>query len=124
MLFRQGDIYIEGVRRVPEGAIKRHDTVLAEGEATGHRHRIRDFRSAVLFEFGDELFIDVVTDRAEIVHEEHGTIELNRGIYRVWRHANMIPDRIFGSALSSIEPKVGAACFRLICSLDGPPEAP
>lgn len=91
MLFRQGDIYIEGVRCVPEGAIKRQDTVLAEGEATGHRHRIRDFRTANLFEFGDDLFVDVVTDRAEIVHEEHGTIELNRGIYRVWRQREYDP---------------------------------
>ena len=91
MLFRQGDIYIEGVRCVPEGAIKRHDTVLAEGEATGHRHRIRDFRSANLFEFGDELFVDVVADRAEIVHEEHGTIVLNRGKYRIWRQREFDP---------------------------------
>jgi len=91
MLFRQGDIYIEGVRCVPEGAVKKHDTVLAEGEATGHQHRVRDFRSAVVYEFGDELYIEVITDRAEIVHEEHGTIELNRGRYRVWRQREYVP---------------------------------
>ncbi len=91
MLFRQGDIYIEWVRCLPEGAIKQFSTVLADGELTGHRHRIRDFRTASVFDARGEMFIDVVADRAEIVHEEHGTIELNRGVYRVWRQREYDP---------------------------------
>jgi hypothetical protein len=91
MLFRQGDIYIESVRCVPEGAVKQFSTVLAEGEATGHRHRIRDFQTANVFAAPDEMFIDVVADRAEIVHEEHATIVLNRGVYRVWRQREYDP---------------------------------
>lgn len=91
MLFRQGDIYIEAVRSLPEGALKRQDTILAEGEATGHCHRVRDFRTADLFEFGDELFINVIAERAQVVHEEHGPIDLNRGIYRVWRQREYDP---------------------------------
>jgi hypothetical protein len=91
MLFRQGDIYIEAVRTIPAGAIKKDDLVLAEGEVTGHSHRVRDFRSAVVYAIGDELFVNVTAERAEIVHEEHGTIELNRGIYRVWRQREYEP---------------------------------
>jgi hypothetical protein len=91
MQFRQGDIYIEGVRFVPEGAVRTHDTVLVEGEATGHRHRVRDFRSAVVYELGNELFVDVVGDRAEVVHDEHGPIELLHGVYRVWRQREYDP---------------------------------
>jgi hypothetical protein len=91
MLFRQGDIYIESVRCVPEGAAKQFSTVLAEGEATGHRHRIRDFQTANVFAAPGEMFIDVVADRAEIVHEEHATIALNRGVYRVWRQREYDP---------------------------------
>ena len=91
MLFRQGDIYIESVRCLPEGATKQFSTVLAEGEATGHRHRIRDFRTASVFEAGGQIFVDVVADQAEIVHEEHGTIALNRGVYRVWRQREYDP---------------------------------
>jgi hypothetical protein len=91
MLFRQGDIYIEAVRCIPGGAVKKRDTILAEGEATGHRHRIRDFRTADVYELGDELYVDVVADRADVVHEEHGTIELNRAIYRVWRQREYDP---------------------------------
>ncbi|HEX3600482.1 MAG TPA: hypothetical protein VHU84_10095 [Lacipirellulaceae bacterium] len=91
MLFRQGDIYIEAVRCVPEGAVEKQDMVLAEGEATGHRHRVRDLRSAMVFVLGDQIFVDVTADRAEIVHDEHGTIELNRGVYRVWRQREYDP---------------------------------
>lgn len=89
MLFRQGDIYIEWVRCLPEGAIKQFSTVLADGELTGHR--IRDFRTASVFDARGEMFIDVVADRAEVVHEEHNTIELNRGVYRVWRQREYDP---------------------------------
>jgi len=92
MLFRQGDIYIEAVRCVPAGAIKRQGTLLIDGELTGHRHRIRDVRSAQIFESGDQLYVDVLSDRAEIVHEEHAPIELNRGVYRVWRQREYDPE--------------------------------
>ena len=91
MLFRQGDIYIESVRCLPDGALRRDSIVLAEGEATGHSHRVRDFRTADVYEFPGSLFVDVVADRAEIVHDEHGTIELNRGVYRVWRQREYDP---------------------------------
>ena len=91
MLFRQGDIYIESVRCVPAGAARQVSTVLADGELTGHRHRVRDFQTANVFAAGDEMFIDVVADRAEIVHEEHATIVLNRGVYRVWRQREYDP---------------------------------
>ena len=91
MLFRQGDIYIESVRCLPDGALKRDSIVLAEGELTGHSHRVRDFRTADVYEFPGNLFVDVVADCAEIVHEEHGTIALNRGVYRVWRQREYDP---------------------------------
>jgi hypothetical protein len=65
MLFRQGDIYIESVRCLPDGAVKQFNTVLADGELTGHRHRILDFRTASVFDARGEIFIDVIADRAE-----------------------------------------------------------
>jgi hypothetical protein len=93
MLWRQGDIYIESAPSIPDGAIERHNTVLANGELTGHQHRIKDFRSAVVFEDRGRLFLNVLADNAQIVHEEHGTIHLKRGIYRVWRQREYDPRR-------------------------------
>ena len=79
------------MRCLPEGAAQRQSTILVEGELTGHSHRIRDHRTATVFEAGGQLYVDVLAERAEIVHEEHGTIELNRGTYRVWRQREYDP---------------------------------
>ena len=92
MLFRQGDIFIESVSSIPPGAVKQPDLVLAEGEATGHRHRVDNACcSADLFEHGGQLYLNVLTDEATVVHDEHDTILLSRGKYRVWRQREYDP---------------------------------
>ena len=91
MLWRQGDIYIESVSSIPEGAAEKPDTVLADGELTGHQHRIQDIRSAIVFEGRGQLFVNVVAEDADVIHEEHGTIHLKRGMYRVWRQREYDP---------------------------------
>ena len=48
-----------------------------------------------VFDARGEMFIDVVADRAEVVHEEHGPIMLNRGVYRVWRQREYDPQAEF-----------------------------
>ncbi len=91
MLWRQGDVYIESVSAIPAGAVQSSNRVLADGELIGHQHRINDFRSAAVFADGEQLFIDVLADVADVVHEEHGTIRLSRGFYRVWRQREYDP---------------------------------
>lgn len=91
MLWRQGDIYIEPASSIPESALRLQDAVLAEGEITGHSHRIEDLASAAVFEDRGQLYLEVIADRARIVHEEHGPIELARGSYRVWRQREFDP---------------------------------
>lgn len=91
MLWRQGDIFIATAPAVPPGAVRLSHTVLAEGEATGHQHRISDLGSAVVFEHRGQTFLDVVADRAKLVHDEHATIVLERGAYRFWRQREYDP---------------------------------
>jgi hypothetical protein len=67
--------------------------VLAEGELTGHQHRILDPLSAQLFRHGEELCLDIVEDFAQLVHNEHATIWLERGQYRVWRQREYSPEQ-------------------------------
>ena len=55
--------------------------VLAEGEATGHAHAIAE-RDAREFRVGDERFV-LVRSAAQLIHEEHATIDLPPGAYRV-----------------------------------------
>ncbi len=53
MLWRQGDIFIQSAGGVPRGAVRRAEPMLAEGELTGHQHRIEDSSNAVVFEYWD-----------------------------------------------------------------------
>src|SRR4051794_13799366 len=91
MLFRQGDIYIERVSVVPAGAAKLPHLVLADGELTGHRHRIDGGAGAVLYELLDERFLEIRAGEVNLVHDEHGTIALEQGVYRVWRQREFDP---------------------------------
>jgi hypothetical protein len=84
-MWRQGDLLIEAVERVPADAVLREGSVLVEGEATGHCHAIEDPATARVYEREGVLFLDVTAPWGRIVHPEHGPIPLAQGCYRVWR---------------------------------------
>jgi hypothetical protein len=94
MLYRHGDVLIDGVPHVPEGARRRSDLVLAYGEMTGHSHRVEPAEAALLFEHPTGLYLHVTAERATVVHEEHGPIALDAGCYRVWRQREYTPREI------------------------------
>ncbi|KMO44592.1 hypothetical protein VQ03_02190 [Methylobacterium tarhaniae] len=93
-MWRQGDIFIQGVPALPQEAAARPlpHTVLAHGELTGHSHRVVD--PAALFAGEGCFYLDVLAETARVVHDEHGTITLDRGTYRVWRQREYTPARI------------------------------
>jgi hypothetical protein len=93
-MWRQGDIYVARVKSVPKGARALPHCVLAEGEATGHSHRVAQPGVARLFHAGDSHFLDVTAGSATVVHDEHGPISLPRGVYRVWRQREYTPQAI------------------------------
>lgn len=94
MQYRHGDVMIEKVNRLPEEKRKTNHTILAHGEVTGHSHRIAEKENVTLFEAPDALYLEVTGEVATLVHEEHGPIELGRGIYRVWRQREYSPEEI------------------------------
>jgi hypothetical protein len=103
-LYAQGDLLIERVEDVPpsgtiaepgsDGAI-----VLAEGEASGHRHaiyeRVTMFRDdALARDIPSGLYVGHVRvdgPSALIEHDEHAPITLPRGTYRVRRQRELEP---------------------------------
>ena len=93
-MYRHGDVLIAPTKNIPEGAKKRHDRILAKGEITGHSHRIETEGVADLFDLGDDVFVRVADRPARVVHEEHDTITLQPGYYRVWRHREYTPEEI------------------------------
>jgi hypothetical protein len=93
-MWRHGDVLIAPVGAIPSDAIRRPFPVLAEGEATGHSHRIAEPGAAELLERGGMLYLRVVTECATVVHQEHRPITLPRGNYRVWQQREYTPQAI------------------------------
>jgi hypothetical protein len=94
MLWRQGDVLIAATSSIPEQARRVPHCTLAEGEATGHTHRIDEAGGAELFEKAGTLYLQVFADSATVVHQEHGPITLARGTYRVWQQREYSPGAV------------------------------
>lgn len=83
--YRQGDILFKEVSRVPNGKRKlRKNGVIAEGETTGHLHRVEDTNKAEVFEVGKHLMLSTPKG-IRILHDEHSPVELPAGDYEVIR---------------------------------------
>ncbi len=93
-MWRHGDVLIARVEAFPADATRLPHCVLAEGELTGHCHRVDGPGVAELFESGSNRFLQVVADSARLIHEEHRTITLPRGFYRVWQQREYTPQAI------------------------------
>ncbi len=93
-LYRHGDVLVCTVEAIPPAAAVRPHLVLAEGEITGHVHRIAEPGSARLFDDHGKTYLRVLDEPATLVHPEHGPIRLPRGDYRVWRQREYSPQDI------------------------------
>jgi len=95
---RQGDVLIiEHDAGIPAECLalarERDGVVVADGEATGHRHRIAS-RDATLYEHpSGERFLRIRTSTA-MLHEEHDPIPMPPGTYRVVRQREYQPAHI------------------------------
>jgi hypothetical protein len=93
-MWRQGDVLIFAVDAIPQGAARRRDCVLAEGELTGHSHRIDQPGTAELYEHKAMLYLRILASEAKVVHQEHGPITLSRGLYAVRQQREYSPQAI------------------------------
>lgn len=91
MMIRHGDVIIHKVGEIPEDAkVIKDRNWLALGEVTGHAHRVDIVDS--LFETKNGQLYLKVNKTANLTHEEHKTIVLNPGIYRVVIKRQYSPD--------------------------------
>lgn len=81
-IYRHGDVLLLSVDEIPAGAkeLARESVVLAEGEVTGHSHRLSGAGVALL-EAGGERYASIPHGGA-LNHEEHGRIAVAPGDYR------------------------------------------
>jgi hypothetical protein len=79
---------------MPEDVKRLRHLTLAHGELTGHSHQIREKEHVALWQSVSELFLQIDSPHATVVHDEHAPIEIPKGIYRVWRQREYTPERI------------------------------
>lgn len=93
-MYRQGDVLVVQIEKLPRSAKKQPRCVLALGEITGHAHQIKE--EAFLWVDSDGTkFVEVYGKEAELVHEEHGPITLSGpAIYRVIQQREYTPEEI------------------------------
>jgi hypothetical protein len=88
ILYRQGDVLLRAVGAVPASAkpVGRDAgrIILAYGEVTGHAHAIDapEAEATLVSTAENERFLRLMAD-VDLVHEEHATIHLPRGLYEV-----------------------------------------
>lgn len=97
---RQGDVLLIRVAKIEAATEIPRDSqgriVLAHGEVTGHAHAIHCdtagfFRSGAAANGG--FFLNVV-NRVELRHEEHTTVRVPKGAYRVLRQSEYSPGEL------------------------------
>lgn len=90
---RQGDIFLDQIAEIPKAAkaeAPAERVVLALGEATGHAHAFYG-RGVTMFRADDGgVFIDV-KEPSDLKHEEHKTVRVPKGKYRVIRQREYAP---------------------------------
>lgn len=100
--YRQGDVLVVESTKSPKELtpvpLEGGRLILAHGEVTGHAHVVVG-GTAELFTPSDaadleERFLRIEGEDAELVHDEHGTIALPPGDYRVLRQREYTPEAI------------------------------
>jgi hypothetical protein len=103
MLYRQGDILIRRIdkiplrrRRVDEGETQR--IVLAYGEITGHAHVIEARPDEARIRHGvvereERTFLEVLAPSVRLEHDEHAVIEIPAGEYEIVRQREYTGER-------------------------------
>ena len=91
--YRQGDVLLERVAQLPRDAKPVPGrAILAEGELTGHCHEIRS--GAQMFQTIDGQRFVMITDVAQLTHQEHTALDIEPGVYRVLRQREYTPEQI------------------------------
>ena len=96
-ILRQGDVLLVKINDLPMGNAvgqAKDDIILAYGEVTGHAHRIKvPAKKAKLWDANAERFLQVM-ETVALTHEEHSTITIDPGIYRVAIQTEYTPEEL------------------------------
>ena len=89
-IYRQGDVLLKEIGRLPFGLKKAQDNILALGEATGHNHKLVSEQICVFEDKQKNKFVNLEQD-TELIHEEHGKIVLDAALYMMVKEREFSP---------------------------------
>jgi hypothetical protein len=91
-IFRQGDVIVITADSIPTNLKQTKRVTLALGEVTGHHHTIHDGAIGYASDV-DALvdYIEVTVPTANLTHQEHSTISIPTGIYKVIKQVEYTP---------------------------------
>ena len=81
-LHRQGDVGFLKIEELPLKLKKKKDNVIVYGEVTGHAHRLID--GSIHKDDDGQMYL-ITKDTAHVVHEEHNTVKLEKGYWKILR---------------------------------------
>ena len=90
-MIRQGDLLFVSIEEIEASATEDTSGILARGEATGHTHMIRPGQRAAMMVAAGIVYINAMQECA-VDHQEHKTVMLPSGKWRVNRQREYIPD--------------------------------
>ena len=98
-IFRQGDVLLDGVARMPRGTAVRRVAaesgrlVLARGEMTGHLHAVPAGAGELLEVTTSGRTVRYLRIRipTQLTHQEHAPIDVAPGLYRVGIQSEYAP---------------------------------
>ena len=82
MKLQQGDVLLNKVGKIEGEETELNHLILAEGEVTGHCHKIVQ-GMAKLVMIRNIMYLKVLSDYAKLWHDEHREINIPEGIYEV-----------------------------------------
>lgn len=94
-MIRQGDVLLVRVRKPKMSREVENGPrlILAHGEVTGHAHVLTSEES-VVHEAAGVTLLEVRAAMAALIHDEHATIQIQRGWYEVRRQREYSPEAI------------------------------
>lgn len=83
-IFRQGDVLLKEVTTIPKDAQISHTDIVAEGEKTGHNHRLDgSFQLFQLSKNNESVMYLEIEQETKLVHQEHNRVMIPKGLYVV-----------------------------------------
>lgn len=82
-IYRQGDLGITPITKLPDNLKIVKSPILAYGEATGHKHQLLERTAnqfSVLEDSAGNTYLKI-GQPTDLIHEEHKTITIEKGLY-------------------------------------------